>query len=177
MIELDQPLAMPQFPGVRRVLDGGGRVHDRKNFRRRLDRLLHDHVHPAQGFDRLVEESNSEVERDKTGRAQVGVIDVKQGQTDAKGGDHFHERASGFHRPDDAHHVVELQAIAATKQLFLVLLAREGLDHADTGERFLHRHEHLAHVFLLVLHGFAGPFSIVGRSAPCSSEKGPGSRG
>ena len=126
VIELDQPLAVAAI----RCASGasctvGAVIHDRENFGGRLDRLLHDDVHPAQGFDRLVEENNSDVERDKTGRAQVGVIDVKQGQTDAKGGDHFHERAGGFHRPDDAHHVLELQAIAAAKQVFLVLLARE----------------------------------------------------
>ena len=33
---------------------------------------------------------------------------------------------------------------------FLLLLAREGFDHPDAGEGLLHRHDHLAHVFLLV---------------------------
>ena len=160
MIELDQTLATRQFPCVRRILHAPLRIHDRENFRRRLDRALHDHVHLAQGLDRIVEQKNAGVERDETGRAQVREINVKQGQTDPERSNNFHERADRFHRHDHAHHVFELQLVAVAKLVFLMLLARERLDHADAGEGFLHRHDHLAHVFLLVLHGFARAFSI-----------------
>ena len=46
---------------VGRVLDGRLRIQDRENFSRRRDGSLHHDVHPAQGFDRLVEEKNSEI--------------------------------------------------------------------------------------------------------------------
>ena len=52
-------------------------------------------------------------------------INVKKGEADADRGDRFDERADRFHRPNDAHRVVELDPIAAPKRLFLMLFARE----------------------------------------------------
>ena len=40
-----------------------------------------------------------------------------------------------------------------------MVFARERFDHANPGKGFLHRHYHLAHVFVLALHRFARAFA------------------
>ena len=58
-----------------------------------------------------------------------------------------------------------------------MLLAREGFDHADAGEGLLHRHDHLADTFLLVLDRFAGAFAIHAQRHEAAREKDEGDDG
>ncbi len=54
----------------------------------------------------------------------------------------------------------ELHLVAALECIFLVRLARKGLDHANTSECLLHGHDHFAHAFLLTLHRLARAAAI-----------------
>src|SRR5207247_11156617 len=94
-------------------------------------------------------------------RAQFRTLNIKQGQAYPDCSDNFDQRPGGLHRPDDAHHLGELQLIAALECLFLMRFARKGLDHSNTSERFLHRYYHFAHAFKLTSHGLSGATPII----------------
>src|SRR4029077_155062 len=87
---------------------------------------------------------------------KIGGVNVKQGPPDAYGRQDFDQRPRQLRRSDNAHGVAKLEHGAARKGFYLVGLTSKGLDHTNTGERFLHRYHHLSYVFLLALDRFTG---------------------
>ena len=119
------------------------------------ERCMHD-VHFAQRFYRIIENENAADEGQETPSGKVSDIDVKQGHPNTHCRQDFDQRPRQLRRFDHAHGVAELEHGAPRKTFYLVVLASKGLNHANAGERFLHRHHHLSHVFLLALHRLAG---------------------
>ena len=113
-------------------------------------------MHFAQCFNRVVEKENTADQGEDTPSGKVSDIDVEQSKAKAHCSQDFDQRPRHLHRFDHAHDVAELEHGAARKTFHLVGLATKGLDHANAGKRFLHRHHHLSHVFLLVLHCLSG---------------------
>ena len=83
---------------------------------------------------------------------EVRRVNVKQRKTDADRGDRLDERPDRFHRLHHSHRVVELLPRAFDERFFLMLFPCERFDNANPGESFLHRHGHLPHSLLFMLH-------------------------